>query len=79
MWKRLPKLVRFLLVHALIGMALGVGVTALIIWQNVFGLGDLFGGSRLGMVVFGFQMALTLGAVQIGVAVLSMDRDNDAD
>jgi hypothetical protein len=27
--------------------------------------------------VFGAQMALTLGAVQIGVAVLSMDKDDD--
>ena len=43
MWSRLPKLVRFLIVHALIGMALGVGVTALIIWKNIFGLGELFG------------------------------------
>ena len=77
MWSRLPKLVRFLIVHALIGMALGVGVTALIIWKNIFGLGELFGQSRLGMVVFGAQMARTLGAVQIGVAVLSMDKDDD--
>lgn len=77
MWKRLPKLVRFLIVHALIGMALGVAVTGLIIWKNIFGLGDLFGQSALGMFVFGFQMALTLGAIQIGVAVLSMDQDDD--
>ena len=77
MWSKLPKLVRFLIVHALIGMALGVGVTAFIIWKNIFGLGDLFGQSRLGMIVFGVQMALTLGAVQIGVAVLSMDKDDD--
>lgn len=77
MWSRLPKLVRFMIVHALIGMALGVAATALIIWKNVFGLGALFGQSPLAMFVFGFQMALTLGAVQIGVAVLSMDTDDD--
>ncbi len=77
MWNRLPKLVRFLLVHAVIGMALGVVVTVLIIWKNIFGLGDLFGKTPLAMFVFGFQMALTFGAVQIGVAVLSMDRDDD--
>jgi len=77
MWSQLPKLVRFLIVHALIGMALGIAVTALIIWKNIFGLGGLFGKSTLGMFVFGFQMAMTLGAVQIGVAVLSMGRDDD--
>lgn len=77
MWSKLPKLVRFILMHAVIGMALGVGVTAAIIWQNILGLGDLFGQSPLAMFVFGFQMALTFGAVQIGVAVLSMDRDGD--
>ena len=77
MWSKLPKLVRFILMHAVIGMALGVGVTALIVWKNIFGLGDLFGQSTLGMFVFGFQMSLTFGAVQIGVAVLSMDKDDE--
>ena len=66
-----------MIVHAVIGMGLGVAVTALIIWKNIFGLGALFGQSPLAMFVFGFQMALTLGAVQIGVAVLSIGRDED--
>ena len=76
MWSRLPKLVCFMITHALIGMGLGVGLTALIIWKNIFGLGELFRQTPLAMFVFGFQMALTLGAVQIGVAVLSMGRDD---
>ena len=40
------------------------------------GLGDLFGQSMLGLFVFGFQMSLTFGAVQICVAVLSLDKED---
>ena len=77
MWSRLPKLVRFILLHAVIGMSLGIGATALIIWRDLFGLGSLLAGSTLATVVFGFQMALTLGAIQIGVAVMSKDWDDE--
>ena len=77
MWSHLPKLVRFILMHAVIGMSLGVGATALIVWRDLFGLGSLLAGSPLAMTIFGFQMALTLGAIQIGVAVMSKDWDED--
>lgn len=77
MWSGLPKMVRFLIRHALIGMALGVAVTALILWTDAFGLGGLFGKSWLAMGVFAFQMALTLGGIQIAVAVLSLETDDD--
>lgn len=76
MWSRVPKLIRFLFVHALIGMSIGVGVTAFIVWRDLFGLAHLFAETPLALFVFGFQMSLTFGAVQMGVAVMSMDWDN---
>lgn len=77
MWSRLPKLVRFILIHAVIGMSLGLAATVLIISRDLFGLGSLLATSTLATVIFGFQMALTLGAIQIGVAVFSKNWDDE--
>ncbi|MXU66103.1 hypothetical protein [Oceanomicrobium pacificus] len=76
---RLPKLLRFMALHALWGMVLGCGVLFALIWTDTFGLGRLLSqdGSGLATFVLFFQMALTFGAIQMGVAVMLLGDSKD--
>ena len=73
-WDRLPKLIRFLIVHAANGMAIGSSFLLLAIWFNVGGIGSLLDKDTTGLATFilFFQNALTFGAVSMGVAVMNV-------
>ena len=76
-WMRLPKLVRFLLVHAANGMVLGCLFVFGLIWFDVGGLARLLAKDASGLATFVlfFQTALTFGAVAMGVAVMNLGED----
>ena len=73
--------VLFLLRHALIGFALAGLFVAAVLWSNAFGLGDLLlaaAGHPLPLLLLWFFTGLTLGSVQMGVAVMGLGEDGDA-
>ena len=74
-WMRLPRLVRFLLVHAANGMVIGCLVVFGLIWLDVGGLGRLLAASGLATFVLFFQVALTFGSVSMAVAVMRLGKD----
>jgi hypothetical protein len=76
-WMSMPKLIRFMLVHAANGMVIGcVFLLALIHW-DIAGLGALLEKDHSGLAtgVLFFQTALTFGAVSMGVAVMNLGED----
>jgi len=79
MWNRLPKLVRFMLYHALWGMVLGAMATFALIWTDFMGVGRLIQGSGLATFILFFQMSMTFGAIALGVAVMNLGEDKDKD
>jgi hypothetical protein len=78
-WLALPKLIRFMLVHAANGMAIGCTFLLILIWFDIFGVGALLTKDRSGLAtaVLFFQTALTFGAVSMGVAVMNLGQDRD--
>jgi hypothetical protein len=76
-WRRLPKLVRFLVAHGALGFALGaVFVAALLAFnpQDAAMLLLTAAGHWWPVVVLWFFTGLTFGAVQIGVATMLLAR-----
>ncbi len=81
-WNGLPQLVRFLLLHASIGISAGWLLLALLLWTNVNGLGALIWASdspalAVGMLAAGF--AITFGGAASAAAVMMMRLENDGD
>jgi len=78
LWSGLPKLVRFMSYHATWGMVLGCMVVFGVIWTDFAGVGTLLesDASGLATLIFFAQMALTFGAVAIGVAVMCLAEDD---
>ena len=76
-WLRLPKLVRFMLVHSANGMVVGCLFLFALIWLDVAGIGRLLTQDASGLATFVlfFQTALTFGAVSMGIAVMHLGRD----
>ncbi len=76
-WLALPKLVRFMLIHTANGMAIGCAALLGMIWFDIFGLARLTAQDQSGLATFVlfFQMALTFGAVSMGVAVMNLGED----
>jgi hypothetical protein len=74
-WLALPKLIRFMLIHAANGMAAGCGFLFVLIWFDLGGLGTLLGTSGLATLILFFQTALTFGAASMGMAVMRLGRD----
>jgi hypothetical protein len=74
----LPRLVRFLDLHALLGVAVGICVAAALLVNDTAGIGTLFArsGSILvaGVLYFG-GFAVTFGMGAIGTAVLLLPED----
>ncbi|OSM00014.1 hypothetical protein [Magnetofaba australis] len=71
--QKLPKLVRFLITHAVTGFVLAfVAVQCLILW-DVDQLGKLLSGAEnggLAQVILTFFLGLTFASVQMGAAVM---------
>ncbi|MBK1661242.1 hypothetical protein [Paracraurococcus ruber] len=79
---RLPRAVRFLLVHAAIGFGLATLLMAALFWANPGGVGQVLRrapGHPWPSLLLWFFCGLTLGAVQIGIAVMLQDRPPDDD
>lgn len=81
-WKQLPQLVRFLLLHAAIGIGAGWLLLALLLWTDVNGVGALIWASdspvlAVGMLAAGF--AITFGGAAAAAAVMMMRFENDED
>ncbi len=72
-FRTLPRLVRFLILHALIGFALAGAFVAALIVFDVGGLGALLTGSpsgALAIVLLTFGTGVTFSSVQMGFAVM---------
>jgi hypothetical protein len=76
-WMRLPRLIRFMLIHISNGMVLGCIFVFALIWLDVAGIGRLLAKDASGLATFVlfFQTALTFGAVSMGVAVMHLGED----
>lgn len=77
---QLPDMIRFLLRHAAIGAAVAVVAVALLLVTDFGGLRTLVLASSGGYVaVFALTaaLAITLGSVQMGFAIMLHDRDDD--
>ncbi|MCC6921178.1 MAG: hypothetical protein IT548_18440 [Alphaproteobacteria bacterium] len=77
----MPKLVRFLVRHALTGVGLGVAFAAYLILADVGGLGTLILASPDRVLVISLLlvgMSITFGSAQMGIAVMLLaSRDGD--
>ena len=76
----LPDHVKFLIRHALIGFAIGVGAVVLIVAGDVGRLGSLIAASGqrwLVLGLLGFLFGLTFGSVQMGFAIMLLPYDEE--
>jgi hypothetical protein len=76
----MPKLIRFVLVNALIGMLIGWAVAFGLVWFNVNGLGQMFANSDAKLVValiLGSSFGSTFGFAYVTTAVLLLPVDKD--
>lgn len=74
LWHGLPPLVRFMIVHAATGAAVGWGLLLVLIRLDAIGLGALLANSPdggLATALLAALFAITFGAVGIGLAVMT--------
>jgi len=72
-WKRLPVAVRFLVLHGLLGFGLSTLLTAAIVWTDPGGAAGVLlrtPSHPWPLLLLWFFLGLTLGGVQIAVAVM---------
>ena len=78
--QQLPKLIRFLGMHAAFGAALGIGIAGALLWLDVAGLGRLFAaeqsGFAAGLLYFG-SFAFTFASAAMGTAVMLLPTSKD--
>lgn len=75
----MPFLVRFLIRHALVGLAIAVVAVGLIMWSDISGLGTLIARSEQGLfvlVLLTVMMGLTFSSLQMGFAVMLLPGDD---
>lgn len=75
---RLPRMVRFLLFHCMMGVGLGALFAGMLMFINIGGLMDLIAMSEqpalpIAMLIVG--CALTFGSAAMAAAVMSLDQD----
>ncbi|SFR55787.1 hypothetical protein [Litoreibacter janthinus] len=78
----MPKLITFLLRHALGGAVAGVAFSALLIWSNVAGLRHLVLETADGPLAAGIMTVffiITFASVQMGRAIMAMAEPEDHD
>ncbi len=80
---RLPFLVRFLLLHALVGFGIATLAVAALLWSDFGGIGSLLTraeGHPGPVLLLWFFLGLTFGSVQMGAAfMLKTGRSDDDD
>lgn len=75
----MPRLLRLLIVNAAIGFGVSAIFVAALIWTDTGRLGTLIASSPVGWLAAGilfFFVGLTFASVQMGVAVMRLDRDS---
>lgn len=75
----MPRLLRLLIVNAAIGFGVSAIFVAALIWTDTGQLGTLIASSPVGWLAAGilfFFVGLTFASVQMGVAVMRLDRDS---
>ena len=79
----MPKLIRFVVINSAIGILIGWGVAALLIWNNIGGLGNLYANASNKLAVIalmGMSFGVTFGFGYLSTAVLLIpDRKDDFD
>ncbi len=81
-WRSLPQLVRFLLLHAAIGIGAGWFLLALLLWTDVNGVGTLIwrsDSSLLAVAMLAAGFAITFGGAAAAGAVMMMRFEKDRD
>lgn len=76
----MPKIVRFYIMHCIIGFAVAAAFTGLILWFNVANLWHLVSTSDIGMmavVVFWVLNGIVFAGVQNGIAIMMMSENGD--
>jgi hypothetical protein len=76
----MPQLIRLYIVNAAIGFALSAAFLALLMWQDVAGLGRLILGSEVGLVAGAMMVVfngIVFAGVQFAIAVMRMAEPND--
>ncbi|WP_374310523.1 hypothetical protein [Methylocella sp.] len=76
----MPEPVKFLLRHALIGIAIGLFVVLIIVVEDVAHLYTLIASSAdrwLWLFLLAASFGLTFGSLQMGMAVMLMPRDEE--
>ena len=76
----MPKLIRFVLVNSLIGMAIGWAVAFGLVWFNINGLGGMFAKSDsqfLVAVILALSFGSTFGFAYVTTAVMLLPTDKD--
>lgn len=77
----MPKLLKFLLVNAVIGFGVAVVFVAALIVLDVGGFSTLTARSDVALMavsVLTFFLGLTFASVQMGIAVMMLPKDDDA-
>jgi hypothetical protein len=75
-----PKLIRFVVVNSLIGIAIGFAVAFGLVWFNINGLGDMFARSdskAIVALILGASFGSTFGFAYVTTAVLLLPTDKD--
>ena len=78
--RRIPPVVRFMVMHGLVGFGLSALFVAAVLWADPGGVGQLIlkhGGIPV-VAMLWFFSGLTFGSVQIGAAVMLQDGRDDA-
>ena len=79
----MPKLVRFVMTNAAIGILIGWGIAGFLVWSDVGGLGQLYAtasNKRAVVALMGVSFGTTFGFGYLSTAVLLMpDRKDDFD
>ena len=76
----MPKLVRFVVVNASIGVLIGWAIAAALLWMNIGGLGDLYAHSDSKPVILallGMSFGVTFGFAYLSTAVMLMPTGKD--
>lgn len=76
----LPKLVRFVMVNAAIGIAIGWMVAAFLVYFNIHGFGELVLHSRhrlVAVVVLASSFGITFGFGYLTTSILLLPTDKD--
>ena len=74
----LPKLIRFLILHASIGFVIAAAMTLGLLWANIGGVGTLICSAScapMPAILLWFMLGLTCSSCQMGAAIMLLADD----